>query len=201
MNAALPNIDLWQHRSPLMDISRAATVGLTNLASAPVIKTMVDSLGGNYKPWYDTNLHNVTTPAPIMGASFDVVNQNVVSLINTIEPISSMSLQSGFIKGAEYSMFAEKSLSAILLSDIGHKISLVGGVRENLSQTVLDLSKSYTNVISSFQKDPVSYLNIDPAITRSIPIGYFSSANFIESITIDEEETEEEESLKERHHL
>lgn len=111
--------------------------------------------------------------------------------------LSAFGVQSNFTKATELSLFAEKSLSKFVWADIGNRIGLSDTSKVLVSSSFLDLSTDYSELIKSFGTNPSSFLDINPSVNKLIPAEYYTSANFLEVISIGEEiVTVEEELIK-----
>lgn len=65
-----------------------------------------------------------------------------------------------------------------------------------ISDGLLLTTNSYKDLFKTFETTPRTILDIKPTVFRDIPTQLFNTANFLESITIEEKEEIEEEELK-----
>ncbi len=215
----LPRVDHLITSSPILGYSRQATLSLATLSVPDTISGLVSSVGTNYKPWYEENIaktsilfatasSNALTTATQFSlenvraesssilskiGSFDKVDR-LISAIG-INSVSSFALQSGIVKATEYSMLAEKSLYGVTTANIGKRITLEKESKDYLTTSFIKLSGSYSALFKSFETNPHSYAQISPSLTRIAPMEYFSSANLLEAISINESITVEKELL------
>ena len=80
--------------------------------------------------------------------------------------------------------------------NIGVRIKLAPEPKKYLTTSFVELSNSYSTLLKSFESNPLSYTQISPTISRIAPLEYFSTANLIEAISVEEDITPEEELLK-----
>jgi hypothetical protein len=196
IDSLLPRIDKLG-TFPLLEFSRAGTLSLTSLTSAAKILTITGSIGENYNKWYEKNLLgasavNLAISSPVRIAA---VSDSLAAILGT-QTLSSFSVQSGLLRSTECALFAEKSLSAISMTSLGSRIGVSAEVQQSLLQSMTGLSSSYSALMKSFSDNPVSFSTLGPTFTRQAPIEYFSSANFLEVISVDEDVTAEEEIIK-----
>jgi hypothetical protein len=196
LDSLLPRIDTLG-TSPLLELSRAGTLSLTSLTSAAKILTITGSIGENYNKWYEKNLFgssvvNLAISSPVQIAT---VSDSLAAILGT-QTLSSFSVQSGLLRATECALFAEKSLSAISMTSLGSRIGVSASVQQSLLQSMTGLSSSYSALMKSFSDNPVSFSTLGPTLTRQAPIEYFSSANFLEVISVEEDVTAEEEIIK-----
>lgn len=220
VQSLLPKVDHLYTTSPILDYSRQATLAVSALSLPSTISGLVTSVGANYQPWFDQNIAKSSIlSATASSIALTTSTQNILgtaattsssvfstigsfdtsrSLINAmgVNSVSAFALQSGIVKATEYSMFAEKSLYGVTTANMGSRLTLGTEAKDYLTSSFVGLSGSYSTLLKSFESNPVSYAQISPSLTRIAPMEYFSSANLLEAISVDEDITAEEELLK-----
>lgn len=220
VQALLPKVEHLYTSSPILEYSRQATLAVSALSLPSTISGLVASVGSNYMPWFAQNIakssilsatastialnspnsqilatSTKTTTSEVSGFSFFDTSGSLINAIG-ISSVSAFALQSGIVKATEYSMFAEKSLYEITTSNIGSRLTLGTDAKDYLTSSFLELSGSYSNLLKSYKSNPVTYSQISPSLGRIAPMEYFSSANLLEAISVDEDITAAEELLK-----
>src|SRR5205085_12231527 len=122
-------------------------------------------------------------------------SKNLATIIGA-QSLSALTLQSSIVKATEFSLFAEKSLYAVTTENLGSRIALTAEPKDYLTSSFLGLSNSYSTLLKSYESNPISYAQISPSISRIAPLEYFSTANLLEAISVEEDITPEEELLK-----
>ena len=193
----LPKVDHLASVSPLMDLSRQATLAISGLTTPSVMTGLAASVAANYQPWYEANIAKSSILSATAYSTLNLADtsKNLAKIIGT-QNLSALSLQSSIIKATEFSLFAEKSLYAVTTENLGSRITLAAEPKNYLTSSFLGLSDSYSTLLKSFESNPLSYTNISPSISRIAPIEYFSTANLLEAISVEEDITPEEELLK-----
>lgn len=193
----LPKVDHLVTVSPMMDFSRQATLAISGLTKPSVIAGLATSVATNYQPWYETNIAKSSILSATAYSTLNLVDtsKNLATIIGT-QNLSELSLQSSIVKATEFSLFAEKSLYAVTTQNIGSRIALKTELKVHLTSSFIELSDSYSTLLKSYESNPISYTQISPAISRIAPLEYFSTANLLEVISVDEDISPEEELLK-----
>lgn len=193
----LPKVDHLVSVSPLMDLSRQATIAISGLTTPSIMTGLAASVATNYQPWYDANISKSSILSATAYSTLNLVDtsKNLATIIGT-QNLSALSIQSSIVKATEFSLFAEKSLYAITTENLGSRIALATEPKNYLTSSFLGLSDSYSTLLKSFETNPLSYTQISPSISRIAPLEYFSTANLLEAISVDEDITPEEELLK-----
>lgn len=193
----LPNVDDLVISSPLIDLSRQATIAISSLTNPSVMTNLADSIATNYQPWYEANIAKSSFLSSTAYSTLNLVDKskNLATIIG-IQNLSALSLQSSIIRATELSMFAEKSLYAVTTQNLGSRISLAKDPKIYLTSSFLSLSDSYSTLLKSYESNPLSYTQISPSISKIAPLEYFSTANLLEAISVDEDISPEEELLK-----
>jgi hypothetical protein len=197
IQSILPKIDHLSAVSPLMDLSRQATLAISGLTTPSVMTGLAASIAKNYEPWYESNIAKSSILSASAYSSLNLVNasKNLAKIIGT-ENLSVLSIQSSIVKATEFSLFAEKSLYAITADNFGSRITLSTEPKSYLQSSFIGLTDSYSTLLKSFENNPISYTQINPSISRIAPLEYFSTANLLEAISVEEDITPEEELLK-----
>lgn len=193
----LPKVDHLVSVSPLMDLSRQATIAISGLTTPSIMTGLAASVATNYQPWYDANIAKSSILSATAYSTLNLVDtsKNLATIIGT-QNLSALSIQSSIVKATEFSLFAEKSLYAITTENLGSRIALATEPKNYLTSSFLGLSDSYSTLLKSFETNPLSYTQISPSISRIAPLEYFSTANLLEAISVDDDITPEEELLK-----
>lgn len=193
----LPKIDHLASVSQMMDLSRQATLAISGLTTPSVMTGLAASVSTNYQPWYEANIakSSILSATAYSTLNLGDTSKNLATIIGT-QNLSALSLQSSIVKATEFSLFAEKSLYAVTTENLGSRITLATEPKNYLTSSFLGLSDSYSTLLKSFESNPLSYTQISPSISRIAPLEYFSTANLLEAISVDEDITPEEELLK-----
>lgn len=195
----LPTVDTFAKASPVFDVSRQAILSLSHLAAPSSINSIASIAAKNYKPWYEETI----LKSPLSALTISQLTQSKVgraatsinNLLNT-DVLSQFSVQSSIAKMTELSVFAEKSLVSFPWDNLGSKINITHPTKDLISSNFLGVSKYYSSLLKSFEENPISFTKISPTLTKSAPIEYFTGANLLEAISVDEEQIVEEEIIK-----
>lgn len=195
----LPAVDTGAKVSPMFDASRQAILSLSHLAAPSSINSIASIVAKDYKPWYEETILR----SPLSASIISQLTQSKVgkaatpisNLLNT-DVLSQFSVQSSIAKMAELSVFAEKSLVSFPWDNLGSKINITDPTKDLISSNFLGVSKHYSSLLKSFEENPISFTKISPALTKSASIEYFTGANLLEAISVDEEQITEEEIIK-----
>ncbi|MBK8522461.1 MAG: hypothetical protein IPL54_16940 [Chitinophagaceae bacterium] len=108
--------------------------------------------------------------------------------------LSDIALQSSFSKASALSIFAEKSLSSFPWQDLGQSINLAQSTKRLLSSRFSNLSLDFLNFYKSFEANPISFSELNPILTKSVPVEYYTGANLLETISteVDNDDADEE---------
>ncbi len=197
IHSYLPNIQHLTVASPIIDYSRQATLaisGMSSLANQLAISTESTKL------WYEENI----AKASVLSATAysNIINSDTITSFSNLKTIigtqslATLSIQASIAKATQLSVYAEKSLSCLTNVNIGSKLAINNINTDHLKSSFVGLSNSYSNLLKSYETNPLTYTQISPSLLKIAPIEYFSSANLLEAISIDEDITEEKESLK-----
>ena len=195
----LPTVDTFAKVSPMFDVSRQATLSLSHLAAPSNINSIASIAAKNYKPWYEETILKSPLSALIISqltqSKVGKAATSINNLLNT-DVLSQFSVQSSIAKMTELSVFAEKYLVSFPWDNLGSKINITDPTKDLISSNFLGVSKHYSSLLKSFEENPISFTKISPALTKSAPIEYFTGANLLEAISVDEEQIAEEEIIK-----
>ncbi|MGN7514102.1 MAG: hypothetical protein ACTHOM_06975 [Allomuricauda sp.] len=196
INTYLPDLSSFTYTSEILELSRSATNSLSSLTnSMSVIQDLSKTLV-NSESWYNEQLSNTTSILSGAMSSIEILKASEnLGLINT-DNLSSIAINSSIAKATELSLFAEKSLSHFDYSSIGNLIGISEESRTDLSATFTDFSSGYASLLGSFNSDPKSYIDLNPTFIKSIPVEYFTGSNLLEIISTEEDESVDEEILK-----
>ena len=193
----LPAISQVKSQFPYLTNSRDAILSISTLATRSAISSLATSIANDYKPWLSANVINIAKNSTNSLASICINDfGNNLSQIIGPQNLSALTLQTGILKSSQFSTYAEKSLFSITKENFGSKISLIGDSKVQLDNSILKFSDSYARLTKSFEVNPVSYTTINPTLSRLVPIEYFSAANLVEVISVDEEVILEEVGLR-----
>jgi len=183
--------------SPAFDLSRKATLAFTGLSTPAIVNGLASLVSPKYPTWYKETIGKNSFLSNSAFSALDIVKSSkaLTDLLGT-KNLSAFSVQSSFAKAVELSLFAEKSLSTFAWADVGSRIGLNGISKRLISESFLGLSTDYSGLLKSFSANPSSFIELSPSLTKLIPIEYFSGANLLEMISVDEDITTEEELLK-----
>ncbi len=138
---------------------------------------------------------NILTESAAIVASFSkLVNPNF-SMISANKALLGLSEQVSYAKTLKFAAYAEKSVLGITSENFGSKINIEQINRNHIRNTFSTLTGSYSTIMKSFE-NPILYRQLDSTIAKLTPIEYFSTANLLESISVDEKITIDEEVLK-----
>ena len=184
----LPKLDHLVASSPLLDLSRQATLAISGLTSPTIMNGLIATVATNYKPWYEANIAKSSILSATAYSTLNIhdTSKNLATIIGAAS-LSALTLQSSILKATEFSLFAEKSLFAVTTENLGSRITLSGDTKSYLTSSILSLSNSYSTLLKSFVTDPLSYAQISPSISRIAPLEYFSAANLLEAISVEED--------------
>lgn len=193
----LPKVDHLFATSPMIDLSRQATLAISGLTNPLIMTGLSASIAENYKPWYEANIAKSSILSATAYSTLNIpeTSKNLATILG-IKSLSELTIQSSIVKATEYSLFAEKSLFAVTQANLGSRLALTGEGKSYLTTSVLGLSESYSTLLKSFETNPLSYSQISPSISRIAPIEYYSTANLLEAISVEEDITAEEELIK-----
>jgi len=195
----LPTVDTFAKVSPMFDVSRQATLSLSHLAAPSNINSIASIAAKNYKPWYEETILKSPLSALIISqltqSEVGKAATSISNLLNT-DVLSQFSVQSSIAKMTELSVFAEKYLVSFPWDNLGSKINITDPTKDLISSNFLGVSKHYSSLLKSFEENPISFTKISPALTKSASIEYFTGANLLEAISVDEEQIAEEEIIK-----
>lgn len=139
-------------------------------------------------------------PSPLLPSSAYNLSSGISKLheLKTIDKglVNQFGVQANFAKVTELNLYAEKSLSSLNWNEIGLGMGLAKPYQTAISDGLLLTTNSYKDLFKTFETTPRTILDIKPTVFRDIPTQLFNTANFLESITIEEKEEIEEEELK-----
>jgi hypothetical protein len=187
----------FDHISPISAISRNATLAYSGLSRFDTIKDLSSLVIPKMHDLYSDLIPKVTVTSSILSASEEILksNQNLFGILGA-NNLSAFNIQANLAKATEYSLFAEKSLSAFNWSEIGSKVGLSDTAKGVLSESFLGLSNDYSELLKSYSLKPRTFVEINPILTKTTPIEFYTGANFLESISTVKEISSQEEHLK-----
>lgn len=148
IHSYLPKIDDLESISSMINTSREATLAYSSLTSPSIIPTLTQSIKGDFKSWYETNILNSALHTPTVDSILGLTDIRDVKASHILpEKLSELSLQTGFIKATELSLFTEKALLGVTEGNLGSRIGLTPDVKDYLKFSLNDLSESYLSLI------------------------------------------------------
>ncbi len=123
----------------------------------------------------------------------------------TQEILGSFTVPNQFIRSdlaeiSKFSTLAESSLNNLRWVDVGSALRIPDYLSDLLKASFLDFSESYSNLYNSFHTSPDIILTYPPELSRLPAIEYFSGADLLEAISVEESEveaSEEKQQLRE----
>lgn len=160
------------------------------LSSSANIKS-INSSGINNLATYA----NILTDSTAIAANFSKLVNPDFSMISANKALLGLSEQVSYAKTLKYAVYAEKSILGITSENFGSKISIEQINKNHIRNTFSTLTGSYSTIMKSIE-NPILYRQLDSTVAKLTPIEYFSTANLLESISVDEKTTIDEEVLK-----
>jgi len=115
--------------------------------------------------------------------------------LSTNNALLGSAAQVNYDKTLKFLTYAEKSVLGITSQNFGSKINIKEVNKSHIIETFSTLAGSYSTIKKSFE-NPILYGQLDSTFAKLAPIEYFSTANLVESISVDEKSTMDEEVLK-----
>jgi len=134
--------------------------------------------------WKDSKLLNINDAFAI--------NSSIVSINKSLLELTKKTTNDKAMKLASY---AEKSILGITSENFASKINFKEANLTQIKDSFITLTGSYSKMMKSFDSSKF-YREFDSSIINLTPVEFFSTANLVESISIDEESTIDEEILK-----
>lgn len=194
-HSLLPDIAKIHSKSPALDILRNAAITISGLNSKSPLQEIVESFSKAKNITYQSDI----IKSALLGSSlFNSINtpnnSNILKGILENKSLSTIALQSTFTKASALSVYAEKSLLSFPWQDLGQAIKIGKPAKRVLTSRFADLSTDYLNLYKSFEENPISFTELHPSLTKSIPIEYYTGANLLERIStnIDNDDADEE---------
>jgi len=146
----LPKVDHLV--SPMLTLSRQATLSISGLTSPSVMTGLAASVGKNYQPWYDANIAKSSILSATAYSTLNLIDtsKNLATIIGT-QNLTALSIQSSIVKATEFSLFAEKSLCAVTTLNLGSRITLATEPKNYLTSSFIGLSVSYSTLLKSYK--------------------------------------------------
>lgn len=138
---------------------------------------------------------NILTESPAIAASFLKLVNPDFSMISANKVLRGLSEQVSYAKTLKFAAYAEKSVLGITAENFGSKINIEQINRNDIRNTFSTFTGSYSTIMKSFE-NPILYRQLDSTVAKLTSIEYFSTANLLESISVDEKITIDEEVLK-----
>ncbi|MGA0558305.1 hypothetical protein ACO2Q8_16720 [Larkinella sp. VNQ87] len=189
----LPDINNISSFSKALEISRSATLTFAKLSNLKDISAFyLQEPQSTFSEVIKGSMLAVPTITPFDSSKF---SQSAIKALGS-ENLLSLNIQSSIARASELSLFAEKSLSSFKWETLGDRIKINSENKLLISQSFLDLSTDYSSLLNSFATLPKTYLDIPSSITKLLPVEFYTSANFLETITTEEDISVEEEVIK-----
>lgn len=90
-----------------------------------------------------------------------------------------------------YTELSKHSLAFGGWEKLGQQIAIQENTKKKMASVFTNLDRSYLNFFNAAQKNPASFTNINPSITRIIPAERFAGSNLLEVISVEEEERQQ----------
>lgn len=192
----LPALSNNQKTSSAIEMLRSTSIAIAGLNSKSAIQQIVESFSNQNKIHFQADL----ITSAVIGKSFynsinTPANSEIIKAIFGNLAISTLALQSNFTKASAFSVFAEKSLLSFPWQDLGKSINLAQSTKKLITSRFVDLSTNYFALYKSFEINPISFTELSPALTKSVPIEYYTGANLLETISTDIDNDDADEEL------
>lgn len=138
---------------------------------------------------------NILIGSTALAANFSKLVSPDFSMISANKALLGLSEQVSYAKTLKFAVYAEKSVLGITSENFGSKINIEQNNKNHIRDTFSTLTGSYSTIMKSFE-NPILYRQLDSTVAKLTPIEYFSTANLLESISVDEKITIDEEILK-----
>lgn len=92
---------------------------------------------------------------------------------------------------SQTTLLTQVSLLNLPKEKIGNVLKIDAGLKSDLYNSFIDLSKSYVNLFKSFEKSPAKLFSYPPIVSKHPPTELFISTDFLEKISIEELELKE----------
>lgn len=187
---SLPDINSIIGKSSSLEAARIANISLSHLLGNNSILEMSKVFQSNLH--INQNLTGLTNPISSFLkqessiaklSSFPAIDKSITSLFATSSNIG---------KIAEYSLQAERNFSTLTIKNIGSRLKIEESTIPSLWDTLTDCSKSFSNLWTSYESNPKSFVELPPILLRIAPIEYFNTSSLIEKISVEENEDSEE---------
>jgi len=186
VRALLPDI---HSGSPGLTAARGVLNSISGISSVDYVRKFVQGTTvARVKNWYDQYMVNPMLRLNADYSKYLYNPNNPIIQIGGASDLLSLSIQSSLTQASELSLYAEKSLSSFPWKNFGSAIGLTGDLKNNLVNSFLSGTESYSSLLGGFNANPDLYVNLDPSLSKIIPKEHFASADFIESISTESED-------------
>ncbi|QPQ52694.1 hypothetical protein H3Z85_04425 [Chryseobacterium indologenes] len=187
----LPQILTYENHQSLANLSRTAIASITQLNSIPFLSEYEKNIQQN--PISNTaRLLSASLTANDFLKNYD--SSRLSSIIGT-DITSRLLIHNDIIKATELSIYAEKSIVNLSVQNIGSKLNANLIQRSKLFTNFIELSQSYNSLYESFERNPLYYSQLDPVIKNVIPSEYYTCADTLEILSLEQESETREEIL------
>ena len=182
----LPRISQISIPASALDTLRNTSVAISGLSSMSAIQQIADMYSKQNKIGFKEEV----VKSAIIGKSFydSIKKSEGFGILNAVlgnSSASALAIQSSLIKASALSVFSEKSLTSFPWQDLGAKIAISQSAKRLVVSRFTQLNDSYFNLYKSFEANPAFYAELNPSIINSVPVEYYTGANFIETISAD----------------
>jgi Predicted pPIWI-associating nuclease len=182
ISSSLPNLDHIIKQNTFLEPSRSVSLGLSNFSALNNVSYLSDWIVKNNQNYLKS--HHFTNIASSLQQNID------------IKTLVSFGIESNLAKATELAILSEKSLYKFGTIEIGNLVNLSAKHRDMITNSSMSVFNSYSNLINSFSINPITYAEVEPSLNKIAPVSVYTTSNFLESITIDEEFNEEDVKVK-----
>lgn len=188
---ALINLNL-QPSHKILNKSQVMFPEFNNISSLSLKLNSVQ-LSTTFKSISEFEINNFWKDSKILNVN-DVftINSSIAPINKSLLELSKKTTNDKAIKLASY---AEKSILGITSENFASKINIKEANITQIRDSFITLTGSYSKMMKSFDSSKF-YREFDSSTFNLTPVEFFSTANLVESISIDEESTMDEEILK-----
>lgn len=192
----LPDLTKIHKTNSALEMLRSTSIAIAGVNSKSAIQQIAESFAKQNKINFQTDI----IKSAVIGKSFynsinTPANSEIMKAILGNSVMSSLAIQSSFAKASALSVFAEKSLTSFPWQDLGQSIKLAQSTKKLITSRFVDLSTNYFNLYRSFEVKPISFTELSPTLTKSVPIEYYTGANLLEAISTNEDNDDADEEL------
>lgn len=161
---------------PAIQLAREANLAITKLSDSLLTIDLTDSFSAARDYWQKE------------------LSISSSALIRSVEDVT-LGIHADLSKLSEITLFSERSLSLINISNIGAQLELQSFDKNRLSEAQRSLSESFAALYNHYLNPEVSAFNYLPFAITQPPKEYFLDSRIIRAISLPREVIEEEEQL------